>query len=176
MRRLTTLAAAWLTVVPGVAGAAEPPCLTPAEFTSLAGYAMPSIISGTSQRCAPTLGPDAFLRRGGQDLAARYARQKPSHWPGAKAAFLKFSSTLDSGIGGQFRNMADAPLQGILEGMVAGIVSQQIPLERCGAIDKVVRLLSPLPSENTAELIAVATGLISQSGRPKLGKINICPS
>lgn len=176
MRRLTILAAALLATAPGMAAAAEPPCLTPAEFTSLAGYAMPSIISGTSQRCAVTLGPDAYLRQSGQGLAARYARQKSSHWPGAKAAFLKLSANGGNDAGRLFRDMADASLQGILDAMMEGMISQQIPLDRCSTIDKVVRLLSPLPPENTAELIALAAGLGSKSDRPKVGKISLCQS
>ena len=93
MRRLTILAAAALATAPGLANAAEPPCLTPAEFTSLAGYTLPSIISGTAQRCAATLAPSAYLRTSGKDLAARYAGQKTRHWQGAKGAFLKLSAT-----------------------------------------------------------------------------------
>lgn len=176
MRRLTSLAAAFLAALPGVAAAAEPPCLTSREFTSLAGYSLPSIITGASQRCGPALGPDAFLRKSGPDLAARYASQKASHWQGAKAAFLKLSATTSNDANKIFRDMADAPLQGILDAMMEGMVSQQIPLERCGPIDTVVRLLSPLPPENTAELIAVAVGLGSKAETPRVGKISICKS
>ena len=72
MRRPIALAAALLAAAPGVAQAAEAPCLTPAEFTSLASYTLPSIISGTAQRCGPSLGPGAFLTTGGKDLAGRF--------------------------------------------------------------------------------------------------------
>ncbi len=92
MRQFIALAAAALTALPGIAAAAEPPCLTPAEFTALSSYALPSIITGTTQRCAATLPADAWLRRNGGQLAARYAAAKPAAWPGAKAAFLKLSA------------------------------------------------------------------------------------
>ena len=64
----------------------------------------------------------------------------------------------------------------LLDAFVAGAVSQQLPLQRCGAVDRVVELLSPLPPESTAELIALATGLGAQSGRARLGMIRICPA
>lgn len=180
MRRLTGIAAAFLIVAPVMAApvmanAADPPCLTAAEFTSLAGYAMPSIISGTSQRCAVALGPDAYLRKNGNDLATRYARQKPANWPGAKTAFLKLSSSASSDADRLLRNMPDTSLQPMLDAMMEGMVAQQIPLERCGAIDKLVRLLAPLPPENSAELIALAVGLGARSKHAKIGKFSICP-
>lgn len=178
MRRLTAFAAAFLAAVPGLASAAEAPCLTPAEFTSLAGYTLPSIINGTTQRCATTLAPGAYLRTSGKTLAARYAAQKGKHWPGAKAAFLKLSASGNNDTTKLFRDMPDPSLQGILDAMMEGMISQQIPLERCSTIDRVVGLLSPLPPENTAELIALAVGLGTKPGADgspaKVGKLNIC--
>lgn len=174
MRRLSAFCAALLAAAPGVAGAAEPPCLTPAEFTSLASYALPSIISGTSQRCSTSLGPKAWLPRNGDELAAHYARNKSSAWPGAKAAFLKLSSNTNDQSNKLFRDMPDASLKQILDAMMEGMVSQSIPLERCGTIDGVIRLLAPLPPENTAELIALTVGLASRTKEPKVGKLTIC--
>ena len=176
MRRMSLFCAALLASVPGMARAAEPPCLTLAEFTSLASYALPSIISGTNQRCSVSLGAGAWLPRNGERLAARYATQKASSWPGAKAAFLKLSASTNGEANKLFRDMPDASLQQVLDAMMEGMVSQSIPLERCETIDGVVRLLSPLPPENTAELIALAVGLGSKSKEPKVGKVSICKS
>jgi hypothetical protein len=178
MRTLTALAAAFLAAAPGIASAAEPPCLTLAEFTSLAGYTLPSIINGTAQRCATTLAPSAFLRTNGKDLAARYAGEMAKHWPSSKAAFLKLRSTTNADANKLFRDMSDTSLQGILDAMMEGMVSQQIPLGRCAVIDRLVGLLSPLPPQNTAELIAVAVGLGAKTDantkRTKVGKLSIC--
>lgn len=174
MRRLTAFSAALLAAMPGLASAAEPPCLTPTEFTSLAGYTLPSIITGASERCGPTLGPDAFLRKRGPDLASRYGQQKGVYWAGAKAAFLKLSATSNPDTGKMFRDMPDSSLQGILDAMMEGMVSQQIPLDRCGVIDRVIGLLSPLPPQNTAELIGLAVGIGAKTDRAKVGKLSIC--
>ena len=176
MRRLTGIAAAFLTMASGTAQAAEPPCLTASEFTSLANYAMPSIISGTSQRCATTLGPDAYLRKSGNELVARYSRQKPANWPGAKTAFLKLSSTASNDAEKLMRDMPDTSLQPMLDAMMEGMVAQQIPLDRCDIIDRAVRLLAPLPPESSAELIALVVGLGARSKQAKIGKFSICPN
>jgi len=175
MRTPATLAALALAILPGLAQAAEPPCLSAGEFASLAGYTMPSIISGTTQRCAATLPPGAYLRTSGGELSARYARRKAGEWPGAKSAFLKLAAGSPD-TARIFQTMPDESLQKVVDAMVEGMVSQQIPLERCTAIDRIVRLLSPLPPENTAELIAVTVGLGSKTGGGKLGKIGVCPA
>ena len=151
-------------------------CLTPAEFSSLAGYSLPSVISATTQRCAPTLGPGAFLSSKGKGLASRYAATKGANWPKAKAAFLKLSNKGNQDMNQIFGTMPDQSLQQVLDAMMEGMVAQQIPLERCGTIDDVVRLLSPLPPENTAELIAIAVGLGSMAKSGRIGSISLCPS
>jgi hypothetical protein len=174
MRRFTALAAALLTVAPTLAQAAEPPCLSPAEFTSLADYALPSIISGTSQRCSASLGPQAWLPRNGTQLVQRYAERRPAAWPGAKAAFLKLSATTNADANSLIRTMPDASLQQMLDGLMTGLVAQQVPVDRCGAIDRLISLLSPLPAASTAEVIALAVGLGAKAGRAKLGAIAIC--
>ena len=73
MRLPAMLAAVALAALPIAAQAAEPPCLTPSEFTALSNYALPSVINGTSERCATVLPGDAWLKRNGAQLAARYA-------------------------------------------------------------------------------------------------------
>jgi hypothetical protein len=174
MRRFTAIAAALMLVAPAVAQAAEPPCLSPAEFTALTDYALPSILTGASQRCSATLGPDAFLRRDGAQMIQRYAQHRPAAWPGAKAAFLKLSASTSADAGNLIRTLPDASLQQMLDGLMSGMVAQHVPVDRCGTIDRLIGLLSPLPAASTAEVIALAVGLGAKSGRTKLGAISVC--
>ena len=174
MRRITTVAAACLALAPTLAQAAEPPCLSPGEFTALAEYALPSIISGTSQRCSSTLAPGAYLRRNGPQLIQRYAERKPAAWPSAKAAFIKLSSSTSTDANNLVRSLPDASLQQMLGALMEGLVSQHVPLDRCGTIDRLIGLLSPLPAQSTAEVIALAVGLGSKAGEAKLGAITVC--
>ncbi len=174
MRTLLTLVAAIAMAAPGIVQAAEPPCLTPAEFTSLSSYALPSMISGTTQRCSTVLPADAFLRRKGADLSNRYASLKTSAWPGAKAAFLKVSANGDNETASLIRGMPDSSLQPMADAFISGMVSQQLPTERCRAVDRLIGLLSPLPPENTAELIALAVGLGARSGKARFGSLTVC--
>jgi hypothetical protein len=176
MRKLVNSIALAVLVLPGAVHAAEPPCLTAREFTDLSSYALPSIITGTADRCAATLGPSAFLKRDGRTLATRYAAAKPAAWPGAKRAFLKLSGGANSDTASLFGGMPDDKLRPMVDTLVEGLIAQQVPAERCRTIDAAVRLLAPLPPQNTAELIALAVGLGSRGGGGKLGKLTICPA
>jgi hypothetical protein len=176
MPRIAVFFAAVAAIVPGVAAAAEPPCLTATEFADLSQYALPSIITGTAQRCSAALPADAYLKRSGANLAARYAAGKPAAWPGAKAAFIKLSRGIDASALGLFQSLPDDKLRPMVDTLVEGMIGQQVQPASCGTIDKAVRLLSPLPAEHTAELIALAVGLGSRAGGGKVGKIALCPA
>ncbi|VWX51599.1 hypothetical protein [Novosphingobium sp. 9U] len=173
MRNLAILCAAALATLPGVAQAAAP-CLTPAEASSLAAYALPAAISGTTKRCAPTLSPTAFLRRGGAELANRYGARKAQNWPMAKTAFFKIGGAGKDQSSELLRQLPDPSLQQMLDAIIEGMVAQEIPTEKCGDIDRIVGLLAPLPAQNTADLIAVVLGLAGKSGKAQTDKFSIC--
>lgn len=175
MRKFLIASAMALSLTPVIANAAQAPCLTPGEFTSLATYSLPSIISGTSQRCAATLPQDAYLKRNGDALAARYAVRKTAAWPGAKAAFIKLG-TGNAEANDLLRTLPDPTLQQLVDGMVQGLVGQRLPASRCTSVDRLVSLLAPLPPENTAELIGLAVGLGARTGETKVGNIALCPA
>lgn len=181
MRLPASLAALALCAAPVAAqaagGANAAPCLTSAEFTALSSYALPSIITGVSDRCAATLPADAWLRRNGGELAARYAEARPAAWPGAKAAFLKLGGGLGNAEATNLlKALPDSSLRPMVDTVISGMVGQRLPTDRCTAVDRLVRLLSPLPPESTAELIALAAGLGAKTGQAKVGTLAICPA
>lgn len=176
MRPLATICAALLTTLPGVAHAAQQPCLSPAEASSLAAYALPAAITGTAKRCTPSLPASAFLRTGGTALATRYAAQKAQAWPSAKAAFFKMSSARQDQSADLLKSLPDPSLQQMVDAIIEGMVAQQIPTENCGQIDRAIGLLAPLAPQSTAELMALALGLASKSGNVKNDLFSICQS
>ena len=178
MRLFAVLCSAALLAGPQIAqaqgAAAGGACLTEQEFTALSTYALPSVIAGTARACATTLPASAYLRRSGGELAQRYAITKPRAWPQAKAAFLKMATSKDQGSAQLFAAMPDDTLQQVADAAFTGIVTGQVKPASCPMIDRVVGLLAPLPPENTAELLAVAVGLGSRSGQPRVGGLSIC--
>jgi len=173
-RPVCALAACLLVLVPGMVRAAEPVCLAPHEFTQLATYALPNALSATAQRCSASLPADAFLKTGGPEMIGRYAAGKPAAWPGAKAVFLKVTESQQGDMVALLRNLPDPQLQQLVDAFIQGLVAEKIPPERCSGIDRMLRLLSPLPAQSTADIIGLAIGLGSQTGQARIGKIRIC--
>ncbi|WP_255406179.1 hypothetical protein [Novosphingobium sp. CF614] len=162
-----------LAIAPGITWAAEPVCLTRTEATSLIAYALPQAISGTAKRCSAALPADAFLRRHGGELAARYAGQKDKYWPQAKPAFMKTLGANGGDASGLSRNLPDDSMRQLADVFVEGFVSQRIALKSCDKLDLAIDLLSPLPPENTAGLIAL-TMEVASNAEPKVGHITLC--
>lgn len=173
MKRLLGAATTLLAIMPGIASAAEPVCLTRTEATSLLAYALPQAISGTAKRCAPVLPQNAFLRQQSGSLVARYAGQKDKYWPQAKPAFLKTLGTDGGDASATIRNLPDDTMRQLADVFVEGFVSQQIALKSCNKLDLAIDLLSPLPPENTAGLIAL-TMEVASTAEPRMGKIALC--
>lgn len=159
---------------PQVALAAEPPCLSAAEATALSTYALPSAIGSAARTCAPLLPAGAWLPAHGEELAGRYAPGKARAWPAAKAAFLRLSLATNPDAASLFATLPDESLRPVADAALAGIVASKVKPETCPVLDRAFALLSPLPAENTAELIALAVGLGSRSGEARLGKFAIC--
>ena len=174
MRPASKLAALALALRPGIAHAAEAPCLTPREFTSLATYALPSVITGVSNRCGASLPANAFLRTGAAGLASRYGTVRQSVWPDAKQVFLKVSSATSPQAAELFKALPDPQLQLMTDGLIEGLIAQRVPTDRCGTMDRLLDLLSPLPPESTAEIIGLAAGLGSRAGTASFGAFSIC--
>ncbi|WP_324695285.1 hypothetical protein [Novosphingobium sp. RL4] len=179
-RKMLTLAAvSALAILPGVASAQQSACLTKVEARSLFGYALPQVISGTSKRCAQVLPSDSYLRNHGAELVARYTAQKSRYWPEAKIAFLKLGEGKDAQVGQFARNLPDESLRPLVDITVEGMVSQGLPLKSCDKVDLALDLLSPLPPENTAGLIALLIEVTSKAdevapGKAKLGGFTLC--
>lgn len=175
MRYPAILAAAAFACQPVLASAQDPACLSPKQAASLASYALPSVITGATKRCAATLSGTSYLKSNGSALAKRYSERKADSWPAAKAAFLAMSKGKDDATK-VFSQLSDDSLREMLDVVLEGMVAQEIPVGECGKIDNFVRLLAPLPPENTAELVALMVGLASNSKPAKAGKLAICKS
>ncbi len=152
-------------------------CLTPKEAHGLISFALPDIITSISSKCAPSLGPDGFLTRSGKDLSDRYRAAAAPSWPSAKLALRKFvgpeAEFLDS--------MPDEALKGFFGAGVSTSIVKDVKPEQCGDIDRVLKLLSPLPPENMSQLVGI---LLEMGARPKAqaaaaktkAPFSICPA
>ena len=179
MRIPKTASAAFLLAFPGIAQAAEPPCLTRAEFTALAAFALPSVIEGANARCEQSLGPKAFLSTQGDRLIEKYTAQQDAEWPAAKAAFLKVNAGSGSTANDIIKLLPDETQQEMFSQILQGMVAQEIAPAQCGTIDEFARLMSPLPARNTAELLTLIVSVAANSrkataAKSPVPKIRIC--
>lgn len=144
------------------------PCLSEQEVGSLVTYALPVVMDSAMKACAPRLSPQGYFATQGTALVQRYTARKPGAWPQAKAALLKLGDSDKSDkMGDMITKLPDSALQPFAEGMVAQMVAEGIKPDQCTAIERATRLLSPLPPENTADLL---TFVIVMADKPKPGK------
>lgn len=160
-RLIRWLAGCAMTIaVPGAAMAqAASQCLTPKEAQGLITFALPDIIVAVSGKCAPPLGPDGYLTRSGTDLANRYRTAAAPSWPSAKLALRKFANA-DAAL---FDNMPDDAIKGFFGAGVATTIVKDVKPAQCGDIDRVMKVLSPLPPENMSQLVGI---VLEMSARP----------
>lgn len=157
MRRPLLALLAVLTPTASMAQSARP-CLTVEEAGGLVTFALPSALSGLSRQCAKSLPATAELIQGVPVLAARYQPEADRAWPMARQAFDKLAgSSLSQTVG-------DEAARNLITGLLDAAVGQQVKAEDCGAIDRLVGALSPLPARNMANLVVV---LMEVGGRGK---------
>jgi len=147
-------------------------CLSEADVSGLVGYALPSVIDGAMKACKPHLSNTGFFATRGSAFAGQYAARKDANWPVAKNAFLKLGGTKDASLNATLKALPDSALQPFVEAMVSEMVGGEIKPGQCTAIERGVRILSPLPAENTAELI---TFVVVIADKPKNGKPSSLP-
>lgn len=156
-------------------------CLSEREVTSLVTYALPVVMQSTMKACSPQLSPSGYFATQGPGLVQRYAARKTAAWPEARAALIKLGGN-DAKLKDLVSTLSDEALQPFAEGMVSALVTRGIKPGQCKAIERATRLLSPLPPENTAEIV---TFVLVLSDKPKVrsamgaaGKsdLPICPA
>ena len=161
--------------------AAAPSCLTEREVSSLLTYALPVVMDSTMKACRPQLSSQGYFATQGSSMVQRYAARKGAAWPEAKVALLKLGGN-DARMKDMIANLSDEALQPFAEGMVAQLVTKQIKPGQCKPIERATRLLSPLPPENTAELLTFMIVLAEKPklrravGAPRKSDFPICPN
>lgn len=152
-------------------------CMTEAEVNGLVTYALPVVMDSAIKTCVPSLSPQGYFATQGPALVQRYAARKGGSWPAAKAALFKLGGdSKDPQTRDMIAKLPDDALRPFAEGLVAQKIAEAIKPDQCTALERASRLLSPLPPENTAELL---TFIVILAEKPKPGKkspLPICPA
>jgi len=164
--------------LPAIAAqAAQASCLTAGEVRALTTFAMPSAMTGLIDSCAPQVGANSFMATQGGGLVSAYGARKDAAWPTARKAFFRLAASGKDGsqeATDALAKMPDAALQPFVEGMIGGMIGAKLKPGQCVIADKLMRLLAPLPPENTAELIGTIFELASADKKGGPAGLAIC--
>jgi len=143
-------------------------CIPREQGEHLVRYFLPTIVDTIGRRCRPQLGANAFLQGAERSLLPRLRSEAVGAWPLAKAALPAISPTQLPDF------LTDEALQMAAEAVVAAQTAEAIPLGDCAQADRVVAALSPLPSQNMAQLVTVMIEIAGENveGMP----VGICPA
>ncbi len=181
IRSLVACAALAALMFGEVAAAQNADCLSEREVTNLVSYALPVVMDSAIKTCRPQLATDGYFATQGASLVQRYAARKSTAWPDAKAALLKLGGK-DDKMKDMVANLSDEALQPFADGLVAQLIAKGIKPGQCKSIERATRLLSPLPPENTAELLTFVIVLAEKPkvrgavGAPRKADLPICPA
>jgi hypothetical protein len=127
--------------------AAEPPCVTKAEFRSLSLFVLPSVIEGAAARCEAHLPVDAYLLNGARRLANTVAREREIHKPGATAALARIAGgKVPEGLSGDTIAL-------LVTELTRSELLKNLDGKGCVDVDETATLLAPLPAENLVGLV-----------------------
>ncbi len=129
------------------------------------------MLTSVAGTCGPLLPANALLRRPVGQLTAKYAADSEAAWPRAKEGLRKL-------LGPQGGAMVDSELaRPMVTSMIAPILAREVKAKDCPNIDRVLKLIDPLPAKSTAALV-IALLDISGATKPKAGRradFTLCP-
>ena len=167
-----------LAAFPGPAHAANASCLSGEEAQAIALALLPEALEATAQTCAPTLPEGSLLKRADAPLFERYRASREPATPLAQSAIARIT-----GMAGN-KQVAAASLD-LVRAMILPSLSKEIKTHDCGAINRMIELLEPLPPENLAGVFATILQITARDEARKAARegkqpadksgLNICP-
>lgn len=159
-RKVAAAIAAAATASLPVTAAAQEACLTETQVSAMVIYGVPLAMGGLQESCSGQLGTSGFLATGAPAMADRYAAQSDAVWPEAFAAFSTFAGRNGDDRGFEaMRQMPEEALRPFLDALITGLISAQIPADKCGDIEKLLEALAPLEPHEAGRLAAVIASL-----------------
>jgi hypothetical protein len=152
-------------------------CVTEAEVSALAIYAVPSAIKGVQTGCAASLTSSGFLATGGNTMATRYAALGDETWPQAKRVLLQFATkAADEGSASQlgemtdlFDTLPDQAVRPLIDAVILQKVAQEVKPGSCRNVERVLSVLSRFDPRDTGALVGVILSVVD------LKEPRLCP-
>jgi len=155
------------------AQAQQQACVAPADLGDTVIYAMPIAYDAVSTACARQLKADGFIARGGDAFIDGFRARQDAAWPGAFRLLKTFMAMDSAGKGGaeaditaMIAALPEESLRPFVDGLVGQMIAEEIKPDNCGKIERGLELLSPLPTDNVADLVAFVVELAEVKNPP----------
>ena len=172
LRLAATTAALFSLSQPALAQGAQ--CIEPADLADATTYTMPLLVEAAQTRCSDVLASDSYMLTEGTEFAGRFAPLRDEAWPGTQrvlGAFIEdrtgasreMAAKADPAMGGMIVNLlreSGDEMRPFVDAMVMQIVAEEMKPRSCNDLDRLVRLLAPLPPENWGQLVATVMGMV----------------
>ena len=134
-------------------------CVNAADFADGVIYAMPLAFDATRTACANRLDRSGFIATRGDAYIADFRAGQNRAWPGALRLLKTFmekpgDSTPEADMSAIIANLPDDALRPFVDALVGQMIAKEIKGDSCGKIERVLELVSPLPTENVGGLVA----------------------
>ena len=136
-------------------------CIPSADLADGVVYAMPIAFDAVRTVCAAQLPRDGFMATGGEGFIASFRARQDQTWPGALRMLKVFmaekdgaAASPDADIAAMITALPEASLRPFVDGIVGQMIAGEIKPKSCAQIERGLKLVSPLPSENVGGLIA----------------------
>lgn len=143
--------------------AAAQDCISEAEISGLAIYAIPLVVDGVQGKCEGQLSASGFLATSGADFSAPYLLKQDEVWPAARSGFMHFAKKGDDAEGDDLLNgLPDEALRPLFDLIIVQKVGESVAIKDCSKVERALELIAPLPPENTGGLVAMLGSLVGK--------------
>jgi hypothetical protein len=144
--------------------------LDPAAVTAATRYSLPLLFDGYLTRCSGTLDPAGYANSNARKLRAKFSQGAADAWPAARTLVLEMAEGEAAGSTDLIGNMPDDALRPFVDGLIPSMIAQEIELEQCEVIERVLELFDPMPADNLAGMVGLFTEFASDEAgqRPEM--------
>ncbi len=126
--------------------------LDPEAVQAAARYALPLAFDGYVTRCSAELDPSGYVASNTDNLSAKFSDGAGESWPAAKVLMMNIAREEAGEMTAIFDMLDDESLRPFVDGMIQGIVAQEMKVEECGTVERALEILDPMPADNVAAL------------------------
>lgn len=139
---------------------AQESCVASGDVTDMVTYVVPLAFDAAMQTCDTRYKTDGYMKTSGAEFADRFRAKQDAAWPGAYRLGKQIMATRAQGKGDvddtfiqMIDQMPQEQVRPFFDGFIQQIIASDIAPKTCADIERGLRLIAPLPVENTSALV-----------------------